>query len=154
MEIRKQKQEIDTHIRPAQETDIPFILNSWLKSFRMGTFNVNVANTIYFTEQHKLVEKILKRSTVLIACESNDVANIYGYIVFEKIEGILTIHYMYIKHTFRGLGLSKVLLENAGHDKEAGGLYTHNTRVGEKVAIKANLVYHPYLLINTEGYDA
>ena len=35
-------------LRAATEEDIPFIMNSWLKSFRGSSFSRNIINTVYF----------------------------------------------------------------------------------------------------------
>lgn len=135
-------------IRDAQEGDVPFIFNSWLQSFRKGSFSKFVDNKIYFSEQHKLVERLLRRSTVKMAVDPNEPATIYGYTVYETIEGLLTVHYCYTKHTFRAMGVQRQLLKNIEHDYSTAALYSHNTIIGARIAPRYNLVYHPYILLN------
>ncbi|MEZ0209216.1 MAG: hypothetical protein ACAH17_03525 [Candidatus Paceibacterota bacterium] len=149
MEFKDRKQKsMPIAIRDAQEGDIPFIFSSWLKSFRPGLVCRHVDNTIYYAEHHKVVEKILKRATCLVATDPADPATIYGYLVFERIDGILTIHYSYVKHTFRAMGVLRQLLKSFEHDWNNAGLFTHSTILGARLSLKYNLVYHPYILFN------
>jgi predicted GNAT family acetyltransferase len=108
----------------------------------------HVDNTIYFSEHHKLVEKLLKRSTTVIAVDPNDPATIYGYLTYERLEGILVVHYSYVKHTFRGMGVLRQLLKSIEHDWNTAGLFTHSTIISARLSLKYNLIYHPYILIN------
>lgn len=137
-------------VRPAEAADIPFIFNSWLRSFRTGSLCANVANSIYFVEHHKVLEKLLKRSEVLVACEPSDPTNIYGYLCYEKIQDIFVLHYAYVKHTFRQLGVANSLLEKTGCDFTKQGLFSHHNKSSERFCAKLNLTYHPYIIMNYE----
>lgn len=139
---------IPISIREALEGDIPFIFSSWLKSHRPGLICKHVDNTIYFSEQHKLVERLLKRSTTMVATDPADPATIYGYVTFERIEGILVVHYAYVKHTYRAMGVLRQLLKSLDHDWSVAGLFTHSTQIAMRLSLKYNLLYHPYILIN------
>ena len=135
-------------IRPAIQEDVPFIFNSWLKSFRHSHIGRLVTNEIYFNSQHKIIEKILQENTVMVACNQEDPSQLYGYIVAGDVEGHFILHYVYIKHTYRNMGLAKTLLNTFSHDPSTASVYTHHTRVAEKLASKYNFVFHPYLLFN------
>ncbi len=137
-------------IREADQSDVSFIFSSWLKSFQLGAMTRFVERTIYFNEQHKLIERLLQSSTVLVACDPDDPGQIYGYLCYEQIEGIMCVHYTYTKQPFRALGVAKQLLEKSGYDwQNSSGVYTHHTRLGGNLSsYKYNLVYHPYILIN------
>ena len=137
-------------IRPMVDEDIPFIFNSWLKSYRFSHFGEKITNTIYFQDHHKVVERIIKNSKTLIACDPEDSSQLYGYIVAAVEEGILVLHFIYVKHTFRNLGIGKTLLDALGHDKSSAAVYTHHTRMADKLAAKYNFVYHPYLMFDSK----
>lgn len=139
-------------LRPANAEDISFIFNSWLKSFRNSYFSKNIVNTVYFTEQHKVIEGILKTSTVIVACNPDDISQVYGWICAERIDGIFCLHYLYVKHSFRSLGIGRILFNSFEHDQTCAGIYTHATRPGETLGIKFNLIFHPYVLFSTYGY--
>ena len=136
-------------IREATPEDLSFIFSSWLKSFRSGLICKHVDNTIYFSEHHKVIERLLKRSTTVMACDPNDPATIYGYLCFDRVEGILVVHYAYVKQTFRGMGVLRQLLKSIeGHDWNGAGLFSHSTLISSRLSLKYNLVYHPYILLN------
>lgn len=140
---------IPISIRDGQEGDVPFIFSSWLKSFRVGLVCKHVDNTIYFTEHHKVAERIMKRATVKIATDPADPATIYGYLVYERIDGILVVHYAYVKHTFRAMGVLRQLMATIEHDFNRNtGLFTHSTIISARLSLKYNLIYHPYILMN------
>lgn len=144
------KQQPPVRLRKAGQEDVGFIFNSWLKSFKYSLFARNITNTIYFAEHHKLIERLLKSNETIIACDDNDPSQIFGFISAGYVDGILCVHYIYVKQTFRNLGIGKTLLNAFNHSAEAASVYTHHTRMAEKLAAKYNLVYHPYLLINLE----
>jgi GNAT superfamily N-acetyltransferase len=84
----------------------------------------------------------------LVATDPADPATIYGYLVFERIEGIFVLHYVYVKHTFRAMGVMRQLMAATEQDFKLAGLFSHMTEIMERLALKYNLVYHPYILIN------
>lgn len=135
-------------IRPALEGDASFIFNSWLKSFRENGLARPVSNEVYYTEQHKLIERLLKTCTTVVACDPKDPASIFGWACYERVDGVFVLHYVYVKHPFRLLGLAKELLADSGHDFATAGLFTHWTSAAMKLHDKKNLLYHPYILIN------
>jgi GNAT superfamily N-acetyltransferase len=114
-----------------------------------------VSSSIYFSEHHKVLEQIAKQGTILLAVNPEDVSQIYGYIAASRIDGILVIHYVYVKHPYRRFGIAKTLLNQFEHDPGAAACYTHHTKVIERVAPRYNMIYHPYILINhmQEGED-
>ena len=48
------------------------------------------------------------------------------------------------------MGVGKTLLDALGHDKDKAGVYTHHTRMADKLSSKYNFVYHPYLMFDFE----
>jgi GNAT superfamily N-acetyltransferase len=135
-------------LRPANEEDIPFIFSSWLKSFRSSLFASKLVNSVYFTEHHKVIEKIVKNSHVIVACNDQDPTQIYGYIVAGTVDSIFCLHYVYTKHPFRRMGIARLLINFFEHSKDLAGIYTHHTRAMDDIAPKFNLVHQPYIWIN------
>ena len=135
-------------IRQASEHDAPLIFNSWLKSFRENGIARAVESSVYYSEQHKLIEKLLKRSKTFIAHEVGVPENIYGWACFERVEGILVIHYIYVKHSFRGLGIARELMKETEHDFANASLFTHWTNTAARIGLRKNCLYHPYILMN------
>ena len=137
-------------LRPLIEDDLAFIFNSWLKSYRFSHLAEKITNTIYFADHHKVIERLIEDSSVVVACNEEDPSQVYGYIVGGALDGIALLHFIYVKHTFRNMGVGKTLLDAMGHDKEKAGVYTHHTRMADKLAAKYNFVYHPYLMFESK----
>lgn len=133
--------------RKAIESDVAFIFNSWLKSFRQSNLCKGITDTIYYNEHHKVIENLLLTCDTFILCPESNPDDIYGYICAEKIDGVFVVHFIYIKHIYRGLGLAKKLVEVFEHDYNSAGMYTHDTRIGETLAKKYNFVYNPYVAL-------
>lgn len=148
LSARREKIKFDISIRDVVQDDIAFIFNSWLRSHRQGRLCAKVDNAIYFAEQHKLIEKLIKRGKVKLAVDPKEPGNILAYLVYEYVQGIFVIHYVYTKHTFRNMGIAKQLMLNTGHNFETASCMTHLTPVAEKLQNKFNMVYHPYILVN------
>ncbi len=145
-----EKSDLPVRLRSIVEEDYPFLFNSWLKSYRFSHFGEKITNTIYFTDHHKIVENLVKNNKVVMACSQDDPSQLYGYMVGGEEEGVLVLHFIYVKHTFRNMGIGKTLLDAFGHDKERAGVYTHHTRMADKLAAKYNFVYHPYLMFESK----
>lgn len=145
MTAPEQSLKSQVQIRTATEADIPFIFNSWLKSYRSSAFAKPISNPVYFDFQHKVIEKLLQRSQVFMLCSTQDSAQVYGYVVTEEVDGVKVLHYCYIKYAFRGMGLCSSLLKHANLSKEQGGFYTHDTHATTKLLGKTKFVHNPYL---------
>lgn len=133
-------------LRGLQENDIHFIFSSWLKSFRGSNFSKNISNTLYFDQQHKLIEHLLATAHVVIACNKEDPEQIFGYMVGGFVGNLFVVHYIYVKHPYRRLGVGNLLLNSMDHSKATAHCYTHDTPTASRLAAKFGLVYHPYLL--------
>lgn len=144
------RQDVPIQLRPANQEDVPFIFSSWLKSYKYAPWCRNLTNTVYYAEHHKVIERLLKTNDVIIACNPEDPSQIYGFVCAGTVDGIFCLHYMYVKQSFRGLGIGKTLLNAFQHDPSTAAVYTHHTRIAEKQAAKYNFVYHPYILINNQ----
>ena len=138
-------------LRPATPEDVNFIFSSWLKSFRNSLSASKIANPVYFSEHHKLIEQLLRSSKVIIACNNDDSNQLYGYVVAGEVEGIFALHFLYVKHTFRRLGIGRILLNAFPREPGAAGIYTHYTRNMEDIAPKFELMYQPYVLPSNYG---
>ncbi len=134
-------------IRPATQGDINFIFNSWLKSSHSTLPKAfEIPHTIYYSEHHKLLETILKRCTILVACDKKDPTMIYGYIVAELLHGFPTIHYLYVKQTFRRLGIATNLLNCLDINQESVIFNSHTSpSFINNFGNKRQFIYNPYL---------
>lgn len=134
-----------TKIRNASEKDVPFIFNSWLKSFKSSVFATQISPLIYFENHHKIIEELLKICKVSIICSSQDESQIFGYMVSQKIEEVNVVHYIYIKEPYRKLGLAKHVLNYNNIKLTEAFFYTHKTKLASVLDKKYKLIYNPYL---------
>jgi len=132
-------------LRPATESDVDFIFNSWLKCYRYSPNTVGAQNPVYFAQHHKLIEGLCKRANITIACNAADIAQIYGYVCSEMIDELPVIHFLYVKQPFRKFGIAMQLAEVAGFKRESPVFFTHRTFTAENLEKKFAMVYNPYL---------
>lgn len=95
--------------RPGVGSDVRYIKNTWLKSFRDGEGVKDVPNSVYYHYEEKILRHIIPRCSnsggVIIAYEEDHVADydhiidrpILGYIVCEPFEGRLLVHMCYVR---------------------------------------------------------
>lgn len=138
-------------LRPIRPQDHAFVFNSALKSFRDAPSVRSIPNSIYFEYQHKILERILAspQSICIAACNIDDTDQIFGYVLSERLAGQRVIHWIYVKHDFRGNGIARALevaaLESLG---QGPVFFTHRTKSVERLADARRYTYHPYLLMS------
>lgn len=150
----------EVRIRPATKRDIPFITSGWLEGFREAPMVRGVPNNLYYYYHHKILERLLPRSTVLVMCNAEDDDQLMGFCCAEVMDKCLVLHYIYVKHAFRNLGVAKQfikLLQTT--EKTAAVQYTAKTPAIFPLELKMKnqgMVYNPYLLYTTlpEGWES
>ncbi len=145
-------------IRDALPDDVPFVFNSWLKSYRDSPMVKSIPNTIYYDEHHRVIERLLQKPELcaFVACNPEDSNQIYGYVLAERaFDGqggcvSTTFHWIYCKHPFRGNGIAKALFEKVQHGKPATPghqtFYTHRVKNVENLIGDRTFVFNPYAL--------
>lgn len=133
-------------IREALPEDIPFIYSSWLKSYKHDSFiGKSTRSIIFFPHYREIIDLLLSKAKVLIACKEDEPNVVYGYIVYDDQFEIL--HYVYVKDSFRRFGIMKSLLYSASISIDIGIIYTHETFLFKKLIETYNKsIYNPFLL--------
>jgi ribosomal protein S18 acetylase RimI-like enzyme len=128
-------------LRPAQQSDVNFILNSMLSGIRDSNQQLGLSSFNFFDNVKEVIKLLLETADTLIACDSEEQDVIYGYCIFQDS----TLHYVYVKHSLRRLGLGRdLVLEAMGRIPT---YYTIESKVSQKLANRFNLKYNPYFLI-------
>lgn len=125
-------------LRDGRPTDLPFIYASWLKGLRYGNdwFGA-IDQGIYFKAYHKVLESVLLRSTVKVACLIDEPDAILGYSVTSGTK----VHWVFVKKHWRGIGLARDLLP------VQPTIVTHVTKVGLSILKKSNsVIFDPFSL--------
>jgi len=139
--------ELPLSLRPITIEDESFIYSSWLKSYRNSDFGSLMSNATYFKFTQLIIERILSRASVVVACDEKDSQTILGYIVSEPSGSNQVVQYVYVKEIYRNLGLAKHLLDHVTESKPF--TYTHHTRAISTLLSKKklpNATFNPYLL--------
>lgn len=129
-------------IRPMDEGDFNFVINSWLKTYKYSGPFKRVADRIYFDHYEPKVKTLIKKSDVYIACLKEDPAVIIGYLAIER-KGSDIIHFCLVKDLWQKMGVAKYLLETAEPSRHAS--YTHWTDPMNSLSNKVTYTFNPFL---------
>lgn len=136
----------DVELRGPRPEDLPWIYSSWIRSwtgtdaFRRTCQSCGARTgpdrTWACQATHTLATALMKRdgTQVIVACNPKDMDQMLGYVVAEPERRVL--HWIYVKHPFRRLGIGRnlVLAAFGGVGKGFGVLkVTHWTPHAEKV---------------------
>lgn len=132
------------NIRPLRESDMNLVLSTWLKSFYEalkyysgGSIRVPYPRDDIFFQGHqaKIKALLLTPSVKCMVCVAPDEDNqILGWTVYDHE----TVHYVYVKHFVRKMGIGKKLRECAGTALK----YSHHTKHSRY--LNKGLTYDPY----------
>jgi hypothetical protein len=128
-------------LRGPLPSDMPFILSSWLRSYRKAS---PVSGPVYYVGQEAVIRRLLVRSSIVLACNPEDPSTVLGYVVFERVPSGGLVHYVYVKELVRRCGLAARLLSEVPGPFRS---HTHETRAEGVARLKARFpsVYNPYL---------
>jgi hypothetical protein len=109
----------------------------------------NMSNETFFYHHKQIIEKILSKPNTLVTliCEASDPDHFFGYSVIEQCGKVGIIHYVYTKHSYRGLGLAKDLILSQINTFGTNLTFvTHESRNHSSLKDKFNIEYNPYLI--------
>lgn len=129
-------------IRPVRDTDINFILSTWLREYKQSDICRRMRDREYFDSYEPMIKEVLARSSPLIACFSSDEDVIAGYLVREYQSDANCIHFAFTKDSLRKMGIFKSLIKEANF---TGGVYfTHWTSPVNSLINKYDFIYNPW----------
>lgn len=133
-------------IRDYTDVDLPFIYNTWLECYRETNAAKDIRDRVYYPEHHKLIENLFNIAMkVKIIHLSDSIDTVLGYLAYEPDPDAPIIHFIYMKNSFRGLRLARMLLEHAELNPNHC-YYTHRTNKSYWIDQKfPGLIYNPYL---------
>ena len=136
---------IDFDTRAIQDSDKNFIFSTWLKSHRATQDNKRMVNSVYYTNFSEIVTNILTTCSVKVACEPGDNDHIYGYIAYRYIDEMPVVHFVYVKQTYRRLGIMDHLITSLVKDKDIPVVCTFTSEVYDKIKQRYGLFYNPFM---------
>lgn len=99
-------------LRVGREGDESFVYDSWIRSYSSATPNRHVKWPEYHRYQKQVVTRLLARSELIVLCDPDDPDHVLGYAVIEPTLERLTLHWIFIKYSFRKFKLSTWLIEH------------------------------------------
>jgi GNAT superfamily N-acetyltransferase len=96
-------------LRSPNPSDLPFIINSWTESYKDSKYNP-IYGPAYFYYFRLLLNRLIPKSLITVICNPDDPDQIYGWGCYTITDNQLIVHWIYIKYTFRKLGLGTFLL--------------------------------------------
>lgn len=109
-------------VRPFAEPDLPFVLDSWVASFRKANISGVLPWLEYQRAHRNLFARVIRdRAKVLVAVHPEDEEYIFGYLVTEEWRFPI-VHWAYVKSaedrsiSYRRKGILNRLLYEAGID--------------------------------------
>jgi len=96
-------------IRPYEAGDEAMLVHSWLESYHDVPTVAWAPRGTWLRIAHDRIEAALAdpKSTVLVACNPESPSQIFGWLCGEGY----CLHYVYVKLTYRGLGIARGLVE-------------------------------------------
>lgn len=111
-------------VRPVRATDLNFIFDSWMKSWRGSKWAGTTPNHLYYETQRTLIEGLISRGAkIYIAYPEDHEEVILGWTCSEEKDGEAVVHYLYVKDPFLGLGIQERLISVLPGSKP--GFVTH-----------------------------
>ncbi|HET7378721.1 MAG TPA: hypothetical protein VFJ24_01645 [Gaiellales bacterium] len=102
-------------IRSPEPADVALVCSTWKRSARLAY--PWMRTTAYYRDHGAAIEAALARSSVLVACEADDPGHVYGWICWEG----RCVHYVFVKYTYRAMGIGTALLLATGLVRREGG---------------------------------
>lgn len=125
-------------IRDANNEDVAFITSTFLRGIYYGDswFSL-IPKDIFMVHYKPIIEMLLAKSVIKIACPKDDPSIIMGYSILSA--DYLTIHYVYVKKQFRLFGIARSLLPKYPEQ------ITHLTELGRKLMNKfESVIFNPF----------
>lgn len=123
--------------RKATPEDLKFVRHSWFESYRKGGKAPDTRIEFYDHGQNWIMKQAFRRGQVIVAYATEVPDEICGWTC---VEGEV-LHYVYVKHAYRRLGIATELAKKAK-------FYSQETIPGMKLAQKLKILYNPYYLLN------
>ena len=135
-------------LRPGNpDTDLNYVRSSWLKTYSTSDFAKSINHDLFFKRHTVVVNDLLSRCLVTVACDPEDPSFIFGWIAYELDPAC--VHYVCVKNRYRrDYGVGKRLLTAAfpdfGNAFVAASHYPSIPTLKERCWKEWKVVYDPY----------
>ena len=118
--------------RVMRETDRPFVVSSWLKSYRVAM--PDFPNQSYYKSMARRIERLEREgASIVVAADNDNTDYIVGWVCFGPAAGV--VHYLYVREIERGRGTAGELIRSIKDTHEVSEIIaTHITQYLEAIA--------------------
>lgn len=136
--------------RQFQESDLSFILPTWIKELHRTIPYNFIPNDIFFPYQKKLILNLISSSQVIICHIEDSPDDLVGYLVARPYNlTSIILHHAHVKGIFRRMGISKELLAELDPNYKTKNIVcSHYFHLFPKLRNKYNLIFDPTILEN------
>lgn len=122
-------------IRPVNEKDFPFILQSWVRTYTNNREWGPLSPRCVARAVHGSILGLLNRPgvEVRVATDPRNHFFIFGYVVFDTSFEHPVLHWVYVKELYRRVGIGAELVRYARCDKPGPLHYTYGTKATKYV---------------------
>lgn len=120
-------------IQPIDQESKAFVLDYWLKSYRLSPWAGVVPNNLYTATYSACLQQLIDRGMEIWVLQSAKDLNLdafVGFVALERAEKPV-IHYVFVKEPFRRQGLAKFMLSELDVDLTKPFFYTFRTRAAK-----------------------
>lgn len=140
-------------VREGTAEDLPFILDSWRKSFHYSPEVDGCPASVYYPKMLTVIQRLLSRPStrVAVACpEGEDSFFIGGWVCYEENVELIDrdtktlgskIHFVFSRE--KGLGMWKLLVRAQRLDQKTA-IYTSFTKALRRVTLPSSWRYDPF----------
>lgn len=119
-------------IRPFAASDVNFVFDTWLNSWRVSKYAGVVRNCSYYTETRSLIEDLLARGMKVAVADAG--STLLGFVAYEVKDGEAVVHYLWVKSPYLNLPIADRLLDAIPARRP--GMFTFHNRRLEKAGWK------------------
>ena len=133
-------------LRDGHESDHPFVFSTLLRDYKTSDFARHMTDDrrLFFGGHHEIVERLLRRAKLDVACGIEDDAVIVGWMLWEPA-ATMRVHYLYTREAYRQNGVAKALVNSTVGRTDV--VYSHRTRLVTSTLrnqIPENWTYNAY----------
>lgn len=153
--LEDERIELSIMTRPYEPGDLHFVLNSWMRSFRL--YHAYTPDKIYYASMQTMIQQIMQRPSArcVVACDATRPEFIFGFVVADvpqssDIYEPLVVHYAFTKLAYRTLGIGRKALQQFGWHSKRPIQCTFWTRFCRDTWKRFHLIQNDFILRGIE----
>lgn len=131
--------------RPAEDSDGPFILKSWVRCALESKQYAGLSRQRTVDALRGTIADLVERgANITVAANPSNPSQIMGFVCYERCCDFPVVHFVYVKELYRGLRIASSLLAIARGNKPGKLHYTFKGRAVRGLAPEGK--WQPFLI--------